>query len=84
VIWEDGEITKVPHDQVRYTYPQRAPYGECFPGQAGVPKQTYTYEDRKSHILPLNKDGSNPNVEISDEAAKTIKSQTQANTEKIL
>ena len=72
VLWEDGEITKVPHDQVRYVRPQRAPYGECFPGQAGTPEITYTYEEAKIHTLSMKRDGSNPNAAMSGEAKQII------------
>ncbi len=72
MLWEDGEVTKVDHDAVRYTYPQRAIMPECFPGQGGIPQTTYTFEERKRHILPLNKDGSNPNVVESEESKQII------------
>lgn len=72
VLWEDGEVTKVPHDQVRYARPQRASFDVCFPGQAGVPEAVYTHEEAKTHTLPPNKDGSNPNTVESAESKQII------------
>ncbi len=66
VLWEDGEIARVSPDQVRYMSPRLTTYRECFPGQGGVPAQTYTYQEAIDHTLPLNHDGSNPNVKFSD------------------
>lgn len=63
VLWEGGEVTKVPFDQVRFAYPQRAGApSECFPRQAGIPATTYTEAEMWAKVLPFNKDGSNPNV----------------------
>ncbi len=63
VLWEDGEVTRVPFDQIRFAYPQRenAP-SECFPGQAGVPSVTYTEAELWKRIKTLRPDGTNPNV----------------------
>lgn len=60
VLWEDGQVEKVPHDQVRYTYPQPGPFAECFPGQAGVPMQTFAYVDYIQQVKPLDSNNQIP------------------------
>lgn len=70
VLWEDGQVEKISWDKVRFARPQRGPFDECFPGQAGVPQEAYEYEEAKTHTLPLKADGSNPNVGKANEAQK--------------
>lgn len=63
VLWEDGEVTKVPHDKVRFVHPQRTgSYAECFPGQEGIPANMYTNAERWKKAKPLRPNGTNPNV----------------------
>ncbi len=63
LLWEDGEVSRVPFDQVRYVYPQIEGAGaECFPGQTGVPTTTYTASEWSLKIKSLRPDGTNPNV----------------------
>jgi hypothetical protein len=46
VLWEDGEVTTVPYDQMRYvTGASKGAWKYAFPGQAGVPKDALTYDE---------------------------------------
>ena len=77
VIWEDGEVAKVPHDKVRYARPQRSTYDQCFPSQAGLPEATYTHEEAKMHTAPLGTAGADATVQMSAEAKRIIAEATK-------
>ena len=54
VLWDDGEIEKIPYDQVLYAttidkdYPDDISYQVVFRGEAGLPWDTVTYQEAKA------------------------------------
>ena len=63
VLWDDGEVSKIPYDKVRFVYPQLAGSpAQCFPGQTGVPSTTYTQSEMLARLSRLQSDCNNPNV----------------------
>jgi len=49
VLWDDGEVQKVPYDQILYAPIGSGPrYNPAYPGQAGVPWDSVTYAEFKT------------------------------------
>lgn len=46
VLWDDGEVERIPYDQVLFYSPGGTKWNYAFPGQAGVPGPTKTFEQR--------------------------------------
>ena len=72
VLWEDGEVKRINHEDVLYVYPQKAVnYNEYFPGQSGKPGQLFSYNENRKMMKPIGQDGQNPNLEQTDGRAGT-------------
>ncbi len=55
VLWDDGQVEKVPYDKVEFTQPEARAMGSftqtlVFPGEAGAPSRTVTYAEYNKWI----------------------------------
>lgn len=45
VLWDDGQVEKIPYDHLLYVPSAQKTFSYAFPGQAGVPSNALTYDE---------------------------------------
>ncbi len=53
VLWDDGQVDKIPYDQLLYAPDARGGYVHTFPGQAGVGPDILTHDEYYTRLVGL-------------------------------
>ncbi len=51
VLWDDGSVEKIPYYQRLYVPKPNSEWVMAFPGQAGLPKNTLTYDQFYTQVI---------------------------------